>query len=263
MLTPVRRFARFVLPNAKVSQTLLFVHVPKAAGSTVRETLNRTFGARRIFVADSDTAAAISEWQALTPSQRRRTRLIVGHMPVLMHNFVEGPFRYFTVLRHPVDRLVSHYYFVRSNRNHYLHEIVHRQRLSLEEYCLSDLTVEFDNDQVRLISGLRSSVPINGINQTHLRQAIDNIERMFSVVGVQDDIAGFFEEFERSHHVRMRRGPSRNVTRSRPKLAEVPDEVRQKILARSKWDMALYEYAKARRSGHSSGPSDVGLRKAA
>lgn len=246
MLSTVRRIASGLFSNPTVAETVLFVHIPKTAGSTVQDALTRTFGRRGIFFASPNTDRAMARFGELTPSQQRGIRLIVGHMPVQMHKLVKGPFSYITVLRHPVDRLVSHYYYVRSNRGHYLHETVHRQRLSLEDYCLSDLSIEFDNDQVRLISGQRHEVPINAVNETHLRSAIDNIERMFGVVGVQDDLGRFFSDLETRYGVRIRRGPAKNVTRDRPKLTEVPDDVRQRILARSKWDMALYEYVKAR-----------------
>ena len=90
-------------------------------------------------------------FQVLPESKTDRVQVIMGHLWYGAHALLPRPATYLTVLRDPIDRIISHYYFVQRDERHYLHQVV--QGMSLEEYMSSGSSTEMLNDQTRLLAG--------------------------------------------------------------------------------------------------------------
>jgi hypothetical protein len=85
--------------------TLFFMHIPKTAGSTLRQVFTRQFDEHDIHqVYDGPSIAAYGE-----RSDRDRFRLVIGHFPFGVHQGQNQPCRYATMFRHPVHQVLSHY----------------------------------------------------------------------------------------------------------------------------------------------------------
>ena len=78
----------------------------------------------------------------------------MGHMGFGLHDYLPQGASYITMLRDPIDRIVSHYYYVLQNQGHYLHKEVAGKGLSLEQFADSALSTELDNGQTRVLAGL-------------------------------------------------------------------------------------------------------------
>ena len=91
------------------NQTLIFVHVPKTAGQTVDLIMHRQFPAEEIYFVKKDIQASYLAFQQMDPAHRARYRAIKGHIPYGVHEFIDGPYAYFTFLRDPIERTISHY----------------------------------------------------------------------------------------------------------------------------------------------------------
>ena len=98
--------------------TLLFMHIAKTGGTSVRRSLANAYDKReRAFVYDpGDLRGAVSrdQFPELPAEVRARLRLVIGHFPFGLHAYIDRPFRYVTVVRDPVDRVVSLYYHYRN-----------------------------------------------------------------------------------------------------------------------------------------------------
>jgi hypothetical protein len=130
----------------------IFIHVPKCAGSTINKHIDHTLNPDQVLtlyhpnvLADRERrygpilphlsmeekmiAQPILEktWiqdliQALPADRRDSIRLLRGHLTYYgIHQFFNKEPRYFTFLRHPVDRVISHY-------NYHLSRIPERQK---------------------------------------------------------------------------------------------------------------------------------------
>src|SRR5262245_16845682 len=93
--------------------TLIFLHIPKPAGTTVHHVLERQFAADEVYSLAGDSWASYRrDFQRLTLPERKKIRVIKGHMEFGLHELLPQPATYVTVLRHPVDRIMSYYYYV-------------------------------------------------------------------------------------------------------------------------------------------------------
>jgi hypothetical protein len=134
-------------------QTLLFLHIPKTAGTTLNSIIERQYAPPQIYALGEEVQKSLDSYRRMPTAEKQQHRLVTGHMGFGLHEDVPGPSRYFTVLRQPLERCVSFYYFVQRLSNHYLHEHVYDQSWSLAQFVESGVTIMMDNFQTRLLSG--------------------------------------------------------------------------------------------------------------
>ncbi len=229
------------------AETLIFVHIPKAGGTTLNFILSRFYPEDVTFRIDGSRAAeSIAELQQLPEEKKDRIRCLKGHMPFGLHEYLPGPARYITVLRHPVERVISHYYFVRRFKDHYMYDEVTSADMSLADYVQSGISSELSNGQVRLLSGSISGCTRGDepCTKQDLGVARDNLENRMT--------AGLAEEFDASlllfrdllgwdkpYYI------SRNVTRGRTRTPDIPKTTLEIIETANTLDMELYETAKS------------------
>lgn len=86
-------------------QTVIFTHVPKVAGTSLIERLihpNYLRSELRRFVGIKDLIV-----------RKTDHKVLIGHNPFGMADFIPGESQYFTMFRNPVERAISHFYFIR------------------------------------------------------------------------------------------------------------------------------------------------------
>jgi hypothetical protein len=141
-------------------KSLIFLHIPKAAGTSLHRIIGRQYPQPSIFSIDgADVYGSIEEFKGLSESQRARIACLKGHMPFGLHRYLPQPCAYITFLRDPIDRIVSHYYFVLRTPSHYLYEQVTSQRMTLDDYVRSGISGELSNGQTKLLAGDEENPP--------------------------------------------------------------------------------------------------------
>lgn len=130
--------------------TLIFLHIPKTAGTTLSRVIERQYPRRHTFTI----------------------------MPT------PGPYTYVTFMRDPLKRVLSHYAHARRDPRHNLYPYM--SRMTLKEALKQKIYVAqaFDNFQTRLISGAWHTVPFGELDESVLQTAKENLQRTFSVVGL-------------------------------------------------------------------------------
>ncbi len=231
---PARRF--FPRP-------LVFLHLPKTGGTTLWELVARQYkgGRGHRFLGGADD---LRRFTMLPPEERARFDLLTGHVNFGIHLYIEATPTYITMLRDPVERIVSHYYHCRRHEGHYLHRVIHERGLSLRDYVEQRVTYEIDNDQVRWLTPLQHlEVARGGVTRQMLLEAKRNLQAWFSVVGLverfDDSVVLLGAAFGWTDLAYRRK----NVNAERPPMEEVDPATIALIRDMNRYEIELYDFA--------------------
>src|SRR5687767_8851292 len=103
-------------------EIVIFHHVPKTAGTSLRRVLEANYrrgellttywgGAGRHELPPLDAADYRRWYWALDSGQRERMRCVAAHNANCLIRVLDRPFRAFSLLRNPIDRVISLYNF--------------------------------------------------------------------------------------------------------------------------------------------------------
>ena len=223
---------------------LIFIHIPKAAGSTLQEIVVRHYQGGRGFRFTGDT----QEWEdfkALPIEQRGVYDVLQGHVHFGLHEYLPEPATYITMLRDPIDRVVSHYHYVLANPDHYLHAKIAGGSFTLHDYAVTRASHELDNDQVRwLCSRHHFDVPVGQVSRQMVDEAKWNLENAFAVVGLMerfdDSLRCLSAAFGWKDVAPKER---RNVNAARPTIQQIPEDTLRAIREINRYDIELYDFA--------------------
>lgn len=225
--------------------TVIFIHIPRTAGVSLDAILERQYNPAKIYSLYSQEK--LDEFNKLSEKKKANIQLLNGHfMSYGIHERLPNPSTYITMMREPIDRVISHYYFVRRSPNHYLHETVMSKNMSLQEYVGSELSIEINNGQTRLLAGLKENPGI-GIGRGFpemLNRAKQNIDNNFSVVGLTEEFEKSLILFKKSLGWSETFYLKRNETKNRKTVKEVSENIINIIGEYNEMDIELYNYAK-------------------
>jgi hypothetical protein len=220
------------------SETIIFLHIPKTGGRSLQNILLRQYSDDEIVV---DAHSKLDEIAAWPEERKRGIRYLQGHFIYGAHRILPQECCYITMLREPVDRVISHYYFIKRSPSHPLNRVVQEQEISLEDYVTSGICQEASNDQARLIAGVSrdSSVDVNDM----LKMAKENIDKSFLMAGLVERFDETLMLLKRKLGLRNVFYGVRNQTIGRPLYQEIPEQTRSLIGEVNHADIELYAYA--------------------
>ncbi|MDM5453433.1 sulfotransferase family 2 domain-containing protein [Peribacillus simplex] len=205
----------------------IFMHVPKTGGTTLSEILRKQYEVNEIFDHDS-YEYKIKKVDQLEEEEKKKIKAVAGHYYYGIHQHFSKPSNYFTMLRDPVDRVISLYFFLKNQPGY---ERV--REMTLEEFVLRD--PEAQNLQTMLVSG--------DPDYPDIKKAKENL-KTFSVVGVtelfNETLFCLKKEYAWGdiHYIR------KNITKNRLAKEEVPSDIINLIKKYNAMDMELYNLAK-------------------
>jgi len=229
-------------------KTNIFLHLPKAAGSTLSRIITNQYPKDAIYsIYSRHLDSSLDEFLALPQNKKDSVRMLMGHFAFGTHEAFTNGGLYFTMLRSPVDRVVSYYYYVASTPDHYLHHVLVNNNLSIDEFIEARLTPEIENEQTRILAGIewhgkgKSFVPCPA---SALESAKEHLRDHFSCVGLTE----YFDESLLIFRRKLKWGnvyySRQNVTRDKPKHGAISELTRKKIEEANRYDTELYEYAR-------------------
>jgi hypothetical protein len=249
----------------KPKDLLVFLHIPKAAGQTIEFLLERVYGRpvighfknSKIYKDNTllmGKASPLENYWMVTPEVLNNfetnpesvlpkvldLRVITGHVPFGIHERMKDRIqetRYFTILREPVSRVLSQYFYLRAK-----YPDAYRS-ISLSEYLRDNASI--DNVQTRMLAatdGYLDEVPFGACSEEMLERAKHNLENYFA-------LAGLTERFDETllllkqklcwpdpHYLRV------NVTQPQSERKKISEPDLEYIRQYNQLDLALYDF---------------------
>jgi hypothetical protein len=209
-------FLAIGLPNlsthSRFHEVLVFVHIPKCAGTTSKLILQRGFchrnrcvealslrGIQRSWYSVSNVYRGDDNFDSLSFAKlpvatRRRIRLLQGHVPLGSCLLLNSPCYETTVLRDPTARLVSEvHWLIKTQRDFANMSASEFLVQAWDNNILGTLSVLLDNHATRLLSGDSMQNIFYGANLTgfkklsplHLERAFKGLAAAYAVGTVE------------------------------------------------------------------------------
>lgn len=225
-----------------MTDKILFIHIPKTAGSTFAGILHERFLPEQCFYVNAGSITSAKKYYEVAQSiladldERiiKNTNLIQGHMPFISEKKYEV-FSPITFLRDPVRRVVSDYLYTKSTFYNPLHHIL--QDMPLKDYVSRHRDLHLDNLQTRLISG-----KIDGdLSGSDLQLAEHNLNNQFKFYGFTEHFGFSLILLNQQLNWHISRYSIKNVTKRRNN--DISESDLKVVREYNKIDQQLYDNA--------------------
>lgn len=216
---------------------LIFQHLPKCGGTTFNSILMQNYTKEETFsikVVDS-IKLNTNQFISLPDSEKEQINLLKGHMEFGLHENFVSKADYITFIRHPIERIVSFYYYVKRRPNHGLFKTNDfTNETTLHEFVTKTKRGDINNGQIRFISG------IDDTEEKMLEKAIYNIENHFSHVGLLERFDESILLLQKMYSWKRPYYEVSNETQNRKSVDNIKPETIQAIKELNNGDIILY-----------------------
>lgn len=229
-----------------MDQKLIFLHIPKAGGTTLLNVIERQYKRRQVLMLYNTyyrkPLDSITQIESYARKSRAGYHMIVGHFGYGVNAGLGNQYRYISMVRDPVQRVISNYLHMKRTPKAPLFDQL--QKISFEQYLLDGLWPDANDGQVRRLCGVENEGNIVGFGKTSedmFLKAVEAIERSFFCVALT-------EQFDRSllllqrilgwsniHYVK------RNISYEREAFSPSSNEI-DIIRELNKYDTKLYSF---------------------
>ena len=164
----------------------IHLHIPKTGGTTLRDIIQRQYRSEKILMIPKleESENILKE---VSTSQINQLKLIQGHLKYGIHNYFHRRAKYFAIIRDPINRVLSTYYYVLSQNNNPQNLSTANKQMTIYDFVQSGVNPFLINGQTQLISGKTSNIDNSIIESEELFSlAKENIENDFLFLGITE-----------------------------------------------------------------------------
>ncbi len=229
-------------------RTIIFNHIPKTAGTTLRILLNRVYSPERVyFIESKNIERSLRRFKEFTDSARQEYKVIAGHGASSFTPLVTNPFR-ITILREPVDQFISQYSYLRKSTNSIYKADIARLE-SIEEYIdyakekgQDNLLTRYLSESLEFLTDPEVTTPdMDKSGESLLKKAKLNLKKYDAVLSVRHFDRGVYRLKKLLQWEKIPVYRPVNITR--PKLkGKLSEDVMEKINNTLKFDRQLWDF---------------------
>ena len=164
----------------------IHLHIPKTGGTTLRDIIQRQYRSEKILMIPKleESENILKE---VSTSQINQLKLIQGHLKYGIHNHFYRRAKYFAIIRDPINRVLSTYYYVLSQKNNPQNLSTSNNQMTIYDFVQSGVNPFLINGQTQLISGKTSNIDNSIIESEELFSlAKENIANDFLFLGITE-----------------------------------------------------------------------------
>lgn len=244
--------------NSQEKPFIIFLHIHKTGGLTLQRILRQKYApdiAQRGYgflknIWSSNDHEIYSDLESCLKARKTEDRYFAGHINFGVHELLPKPYTYITILREPISRLISLYFYSVKETNSYYHSVA-KKYSGLEDFLLHSNLLELDNGQLRFIYGgskdhFIDRTPFGQCTEAMLEQAKKNIEESFSLVGIMEKydesmlLLKQILNWNSCFYIR------RNTSKSDNSYKSIDPKILNELVTRNSLDIQLYKFAKDR-----------------
>jgi len=243
------------MTNISKPPLTIFMHIPKTAGTSLREYLTCHYGDQIFYDYEGELRLSNPNPAFIERVKSSRCKAIIGHLSFGVHEFFpDYEVRYATFLRSPVQRVISHCLHVaREPRSR--HYALIRDGMKLGDFIRSHRAPEQNNHLVRLMSADKFRVdlwppnPDDDIGQIDQVFAKEHLDISIFRLRTHFDFIGIVENFSSDLVTLVAKigQPDNSACIPVPRLNEAPSKYQVTyeelaiITQYNKLDIAIYE----------------------
>lgn len=224
---------------------IIFLHIQKTGGTTLDTILRRNLG-------DLQNNSILFEPELIKKNKSAIIRglsdiqspsYIRGVVGYGISDYISGRCQYVTLLRHPVKRVLSLYYYLSNYPQSPSYTKV--KDMSLEEFLFSRITPDVTDGQTRQLASKDGfQIPLEqNLTSADLERAKRRIKEKSIIFGITDEFDKSLLLLAYELGLKKITYKKRNVSRYRRPLSEIPERVLRKIERQNSYDLLLYDYA--------------------
>jgi len=235
-----------MLNNEHGAKKIIFLHIPKAGGTTLYSVIRKNYDANKIYTL-AGTRQAMIEFMKMPREEINRYYCVQGHMGFGFHNYFDDDIKYITLMRDPIKRVISLYFYILRTPQHYLHNLLTGARMGLKEFVESGATHELYDGQTRLLAS-ESGLGITFDDKKKLDRgdaelAKQHLRDHFALVGTLDQFDEFLIAAQRRLGWKEVSYEKKNISHKKTQITDIDDHTFRTISMNNEIDFELYSYA--------------------
>ncbi len=238
---------------------LVFTHFPKTGGTTLHKILVENFPHRKVF--DFDYTPKYETFLEMSYEKRDKFDYIRGHIPPCIHDFISRHCRYIILLREPLERVISDYYFILTNPINPMYEKYNIEKVTLEEHL--EIQIKYSGNtaimkfllypNLNFFSDIPRIKRWRGFYPYSMNEMIEESKRKlhedFFQVGILERFGDFVFLLSRKLGWEVPYYRIKNRNHGRPETADALDTINTNLLSRFyeaySPEYEIYEYARS------------------
>lgn len=220
------------------NRQIIILHIPKTAGTSLRKLVQRNYKKEECFFVYTRNSRfqTVDDFMELDQGKKGRLKIIMGHLPFNPHLYAGMDPVYVTILRDPVERVISYYNHVMTRKDGWT-----SRNVSLLKYLEESDDLQLWNHQTRILSGLNEVV----VNSGHLEAAKNNLENHFIFAGLSEMYAESIARLSALLNWSDTTIFRENTSKGRHGAGYYSKSEIQRIADMNQYDIELYNHVKA------------------